>query len=200
MKSPEETTFTVFFMVLTNMIGRDLQKLSSNRHSILDKTMLETQSFGYDDSDSDSYLSEAKNLDSEFLKTMPSSSSLSVGTTDSSPRNRFRDSPNISKVEEAKATASAQLDLAFEMLDIMRERKLSARSVVYKCLIDACGRCGDTDRATKLVNRMHDDGIVADGVVYSCLVAAFSAESSWRKVSGKRDLPGEYMQMFILYI
>eukprot|EP00551_Chaetoceros_affinis_P007768 CAMPEP_0203671310 /NCGR_PEP_ID=MMETSP0090-20130426/7133_1 /ASSEMBLY_ACC=CAM_ASM_001088 /TAXON_ID=426623 /ORGANISM="Chaetoceros affinis, Strain CCMP159" /LENGTH=1131 /DNA_ID=CAMNT_0050536351 /DNA_START=81 /DNA_END=3473 /DNA_ORIENTATION=+ len=192
LKSPEETTFTVFFMVLTNIIGRDLQKLSSNKHSVLDRTMMETHDighFGYDDSDSDSFISEPRNLRSEFLKSMPSSSSMSIATTDSSPRNRFRDPLYFSKLEEAKASAVAQLDLAFEMLDIMRERKLTARSVVYKCLIDACGRCGDTERATKLVNRMHDDGIVADGVVYSCLVTAFSAESSWRKASGNTDLP-----------
>ena len=186
-------------MVLTNIIGRDLQKLSSNKHSILDQTILEPQNIGhfaYGDSDSESNVPEARNLNSEFLKTMPSStSSMSLPTTDSSPRNRFRDPIYFSKLEEAKASASAQLDLAFEMLDIMKGRQLTARSVVYKCLIDACGRCGDTDRATKLVNRMHDDGIVADGVVYSCLVAAFSAESSWRRVSGNTDLPGEYLYL-----
>ena len=63
---------------------------------------------------------------------------------------------------------------------------------------DACGRCGDIDRATKLLGRMHEDGIVADGVVYSSLVAAFSAESSMRKTSGKSDLPGmSYLICFL---
>jgi len=50
---------------------------------------------------------------------------------------------------------------------------------------------GDTKRATELLARMHEDGIAADGVVYSCLVAAFSAESAWKQVSGDKaeDLP-----------
>ena len=62
-----------------------------------------------------------------------------------------------------------------------------------RSLIDACGRCGDTGRATQLLSRMHEDGIVADGVVYSSLVSAFSAENAWKQASGevRDELPGE---------
>ncbi len=94
-------------------------------------------------------------------------------------RVKFTDSISKSKVDEAKATAVAQLTLAFEILDIMKERELKAEPIVYKCLIDACGRVGETERATKLLKMMHDDGIVADGVVYSCLVSAFSVENTY---------------------
>jgi pentatricopeptide repeat protein len=115
------------------------------------------------------------------------------------PRERFLDSLTILQVEEAKATAKAQLGLAFEMLEIMRDRELKADPVTYRCLIDACGRCGDTDRATELLARMHEDGIVADGIVYSCLVSAFSAENTWRKVSGTSTdhLPGKFFFFFL---
>jgi pentatricopeptide repeat protein len=77
------------------------------------------------------------------------------------------------------------------MLKMMRHRNLKGDPAAYQCLIDACGRCGDTQRATQLLGRMHEDGIVADGVVYSCLVSAFSTETAWRKVSGHvtEDLP-----------
>jgi pentatricopeptide repeat protein len=83
--------------------------------------------------------------------------------------------------------------MAFEILQMMRERGLKADPSVYQCLIEACGRCGDTDHATLLLSRMHDDGIVADGVVYACLVSAFSAENAWKKKIGKtkEDLPGK---------
>eukprot|EP00592_Proboscia_alata_P008052 CAMPEP_0194357832 /NCGR_PEP_ID=MMETSP0174-20130528/5259_1 /TAXON_ID=216777 /ORGANISM="Proboscia alata, Strain PI-D3" /LENGTH=1345 /DNA_ID=CAMNT_0039128017 /DNA_START=35 /DNA_END=4069 /DNA_ORIENTATION=+ len=106
-------------------------------------------------------------------------------------RNRFNNSLTVLEIEEAKATAKAQLVLAFDILEMMRERILKADPEAYQCLIDACGRCGDTERATKLLSRMHEDGIVADGVVYACLVSAFSAESAWKKLMGKKeeDLP-----------
>ena len=107
------------------------------------------------------------------------------------PRSRFQDSLSALQIEEAKATGRAQLALAFEMLTMMKKRGLKADPEAYQCLIDACGRVGDTKRATDLLAKMHEDGIVADGVVYSCLVSAFSAESAWKKSSGEaeEDLP-----------
>lgn len=111
---------------------------------------------------------------------------------DDQPRNRFKDSLSALQIEEAKATGRAQLGLAFELLTMMKKRGLKADPEAYQCLIDACGRVGDTKRATELLAKMHEDGIVADGVVYSCLVSAFSAESAWKQVSGEQaeDLPG----------
>jgi len=177
-KSPEETTFTVFFMALSAVIGRDIQKLSSSKHMVTsERNILATCGSFTDD---DSIASEQKNLEQKFNEA-----------TNSDQRPRFVESLNLSKIQEAKATANAQLELAFEILDIMKERGLSPGPVAYKCLIDACGRCGDTNAATELLTRMHDDGILADGVVYSCLVSAFSTENAWRKLSGKSctDLP-----------
>jgi pentatricopeptide repeat protein len=66
------------------------------------------------------------------------------------------------------------------MLTMMKKRALQADPEAYQCLIDACGRVGDTKRATELLAKMHEDGIVADGTVYACLVSAFSAESAWQ--------------------
>ncbi|GMH67351.1 hypothetical protein TrRE_jg8668 [Triparma retinervis] len=84
-------------------------------------------------------------------------------------------------LEEARATAKAQLDLAFEVLLMMRKRGLMPESFAYQCLIDACGRCGDTGRVCELLGMMHEDGVVADSVVYSCLVKAFSVETGKKK-------------------
>eukprot|EP00980_Cylindrotheca_fusiformis_P017597 scaffold5517_cov135-Cylindrotheca_fusiformis.AAC.27 len=105
------------------------------------------------------------------------------------PRRRFRDSLSALEVEEAKATGRAQLGLAFEMLTMMKKRALKADPEAYQCLIDACGRVGDTNRATDLLAKMHEDGIVADGTVYACLVSAFSAESAWKRGTKEEDLP-----------
>ena len=106
------------------------------------------------------------------------------------PKSRFRDSLNSLEIEEAKATGRAQLGLAFEMLTMMKKRALKADPEAYQSLIDACGRVGDTKRASDLLARMHEDGIVADGTVYACLVAAFSADTAWRNGTKDEDLPG----------
>jgi pentatricopeptide repeat protein len=113
-------------------------------------------------------------------------------TSNAEPRRRFRDSLSALQIEEAKATGRAQLGLAFEMLTMMKKRALKADPETYQCLIDACGRVGDTKRATELLAKMHEDGIVADGTVYACLVSAFSAESSsaWKQGTKEEDLPG----------
>ena len=112
-------------------------------------------------------------------------------TSKKTKKSRFRDKLSDLEIEEAKATARAQLGLCFEMLDMMKKRGLKAEPDAFQYLIEACGRCGDTDRASNLLGRMHEDGIVADGVVYSWLVTAFSSENAWNKLSGKNaeDLP-----------
>lgn len=115
----------------------------------------------------------------------------SKGKEGAEPRKRFRDSLNALQIEEAKATGRAQLGLAFEMLTMMKKRALKADPEAYQCLIDACGRVGDTKRATDLLAKMHEDGIVADGTVYACLVSAFSADTAWRNGTKEEDLPGK---------
>lgn len=109
----------------------------------------------------------------------------------SQPRRRFRDSLSALQIEEAKETGKAQLGLAFAMLTMMKKRALKADPEAYQCLIDSCGRVGDTNRATDLLAKMHEDGIVADGTVYACLVSAFSADTAWKRGTKEEDLPGK---------
>jgi pentatricopeptide repeat protein len=106
------------------------------------------------------------------------------------PRQRFHDKLSDLQIEEAKAKGRAQLALLFEMLTMMKKRALQADPEAYQVLIDACGRVGDTKRATELLAKMHEDGIVADGTVYACLVSAFSAENnSWKDTTNDEELP-----------
>ena len=105
------------------------------------------------------------------------------------PRERFRNKLSDFEIEEAKATGRGQLALAFELLVMMKKRDIKADPDAYQCLIDACGRVGDTKRATELLGKMHEDGIVADGTVYACLVSAFSADSAWKGDTAEEELP-----------
>lgn len=177
--SPEATTFTVFFVAFTAMVGKELVDLSLNVHMCEDERQI-LATYTMDNMDNDiekdlASIEDGNGIDVESFHI---------------ERERFKEPLSAAKVEEAKATATAQLNLAFEILDIMKERELKTDPIAYKCLIDACGRCGDTERATELLTRMHEDGIVADGVVYSCLVSAFSVESKFGNINANNmDLP-----------
>ena len=76
--------------------------------------------------------------------------------------------------EEAREVAAAQLEVAFETLATMSLRGLSVDSDMYFSLMEACGRCGDTKRALKLIELMKKDGFVADSEVLSCFITAFA--------------------------
>ncbi|KAL3809623.1 LOW QUALITY PROTEIN: hypothetical protein ACHAXA_006622 [Cyclostephanos tholiformis] len=77
-------------------------------------------------------------------------------------------------IEKARAIAKAQIDLGYNTLIMMRKRKLPAESITYKTLIEACGRCGITHRAQKLMEMMTQDGLAVDPEVYFEFMKAFS--------------------------
>jgi len=188
---PEVTSFTVFFTAFTTVVGKELINLSSDDPLLGGKkrdimsSVRPSSGVSIDDSDEYTTSTELSGDDSDISESSPSSKTQSSAATTFTTRKRFRDSLNKLQIEELKATATAELELALEILEIMHERKLKADPVTFKSLIDACGRCGDTEGATKLLARMHEDGIVADGVVYSCLVSAFSVDNAWSNVSNK---------------
>jgi pentatricopeptide repeat protein len=204
----EVTTFTVFFMTFTAVVGKDLMAVDNDSLDQLDsKAIVSTYKKGKEKRQDDEDVDDIGRLVDEIVMdaNQPSTptrrdrtSKLSPGKgmanrkqPDSPVRNRFNDKLSTLKIMEAKETAKAELEIAFEMLDMMKERGLRADPEAYQCLIDACGRCGDTDRATQLLVRMHEDGIVADGVVYSSLVSAFSTDNAWKQASGevREELP-----------
>jgi pentatricopeptide repeat protein len=178
-KSAQEATFTVFFVAYSAMIGRELIELYHD--ALMTESAPDVLPSSTTDSDS---LYTAADSDSEFGDEFK--------VDEVHRRARFIESISSAKVEEAKAIGRAQLNLAFEILDIMKERQCNTEPAAYKYLIDACGRCGDTDRATQVLKRMHEDGVIADGVVYSCLVSAFSVENSFGKRPHEESVPGKF--------
>uniref|UniRef100_A0A7S2RHS4 UDENN domain-containing protein n=1 Tax=Mucochytrium quahogii TaxID=96639 RepID=A0A7S2RHS4_9STRA len=68
----------------------------------------------------------------------------------------------------------SQLDVAFDVLDASQKWGTAADEVVYRSLIDACGRCGHTDYAIRVLGMMHQKGMSPDALVYSNLVQSFS--------------------------
>ena len=80
--------------------------------------------------------------------------------------------------EELKAQARAQLGLAFHILRYLRySLRHKADALTYRCLMNACGKVGDTSLGTTLMTLMHEDGCVVETDMYQTLVAAFSAKN-----------------------
>jgi pentatricopeptide repeat protein len=173
-------------MAFTAVVGKELMGMNNGPEDEEEgKTILST----YSHTATQEMKDGTETTDSEKMNGKGESDSSSNQSA-AAPKSRFQDSLNALEIEEAKATGRAQLGLAFEMLTMMKKRALKADPEAYQSLIDACGRVGDTKRASDLLARMHEDGIVADGTVYACLVAAFSADTAWRNGTKDEDLPG----------
>ena len=100
---------------------------------------------------------------------------LSRSTTPSKPQMSLLDFDDaLAEYEETREVTAAQLDLAFSVLATMNLRDLPTDPDAFKSLMEACGRCGDTDRALQLMETMKKEGFVTDGELYSSLMQAFA--------------------------
>jgi pentatricopeptide repeat protein len=220
----EVATFNLFFVSFTSVVGDLIIIPSNGTSCALDRSSVPpTNDFTKENSHVSSPRSTLDGADSSKISTetgprdqtsdnespvlvqsqssqeMENTRDDSVCTITSSPRYetarlRFRHSLKYLEIEESKAKAKAALGLAFEILECMKLRKLKAEPESYHCLMDACGKCGDTQRVSQLLVRMHEDGIVADSAVYSSLVTAFSSDTVLNVTTTGIDesyLPGE---------
>jgi pentatricopeptide repeat protein len=80
----------------------------------------------------------------------------------------------LAEYEEVREVAAAQLDLAFDILKMTETRGLLPDPDVFKSLMEACGRCGDTKRALKLIEIMKRDKLVTDNDILLCFMASFA--------------------------
>jgi pentatricopeptide repeat protein len=96
------------------------------------------------------------------------------------------DDEGFAEYEEAREVAIAQLDLAFDALNMMEMRGLTTDPDVFKSLMEACGRCGDTKRAIELIEIMKRDSLVADNAVLVYFMASFA-----HSLSQNEALPSE---------
>ena len=107
----------------------------------------------------------------EAISSFPSHSIDSL----QGPQNSLLDNEEtFADYEEAKDVALAQLELAFDTLESMESRGLLADPDIFRSLMQASGRCGDTKRALELIEKMKRDGLAADTSVLSCFMEAFA--------------------------
>eukprot|EP00612_Vaucheria_litorea_P002070 CAMPEP_0171456624 /NCGR_PEP_ID=MMETSP0945-20130129/3034_1 /TAXON_ID=109269 /ORGANISM="Vaucheria litorea, Strain CCMP2940" /LENGTH=904 /DNA_ID=CAMNT_0011982081 /DNA_START=1282 /DNA_END=3996 /DNA_ORIENTATION=- len=81
------------------------------------------------------------------------------------------------RAERLKA-AKCALGVGFEAIDIMMKGNLNIDEVIYRTLIDACLRCGDSERAIAAVEIMMGAGIRPDAAINSCLIEACSMDET----------------------
>lgn len=84
-----------------------------------------------------------------------------------------KDRVSEADVETAQLLAVGQLDLAFSVFEIMLEY-LPVDQESCRVLMEACGRCGDTVRATQLMSVMKQKRVVVDSEMYANYIAAFT--------------------------
>ncbi|KAL3803294.1 hypothetical protein ACHAW5_009754 [Stephanodiscus triporus] len=94
----------------------------------------------------------------------------------SSPTRQMSELDNDMKV--ARTIAMAQIELTHRTLSLMRARKLPPEPLVYKLVIQACGRCKMTHVAPLLMEMIKRDGLATDSSIYTELIAAFSNDES----------------------
>uniref|UniRef100_A0A7S2UGK4 UDENN domain-containing protein n=1 Tax=Attheya septentrionalis TaxID=420275 RepID=A0A7S2UGK4_9STRA len=168
--SPEVAAFTLFINAYTAMTGIDLIKFEKKRQQM---GMGIIRSPG--DQNSQSTLTEADpdslfaNLDFSYNPYSKQQEEVK-GIVDDQ-----QNGGSSTDYEEMRAVAKAQLDLAFETLKMIKKRGLRADPDSYKCLIEACGRCGNVRRATQLMEIIRSEHLIGDAEMYSYFMQAFSS-------------------------
>lgn len=89
-------------------------------------------------------------------------------------RSRTQDKISEADVEISQLVAAGHLELAFSALDMVLLRRIPIDQDSFRSLMEACGRCGDTERATQLIVLMKAQRIIVDSEMYVSYLTAFS--------------------------
>ena len=193
--SVELTTFTIFFTLCCQFIGKELEVIKNQYMSHRDNITFENKSpsngsfrdcnnvctFGQS--------TRSSTVDSEYT------ASYRNFTTEDMKNDQLSGLANElleSKIETARVFAFAELDLAFSALETLFMRKMKPSIDALKALMSACGRCGSSERATKLMTMIQDNGIHIDSETYFYFVMNAPLEEFDK--NNKRRWPGVKMK------
>jgi len=177
-------TFTVYLLIYCDVVGRELEnarnkmKKDSDQNSILlnigmteSDTKQETRHGLIPDRSLSLCSSSSDCHDGDEEKQSPK------GLNTQSMENLSLEEKEPLCLDEAKIVATAQLDLAFSVLRTMSLRKLPIDSDGYRFMMEACGRCGNSQRASQLLRLMRGNGFAVDSEIYSKFVLAFTVSN-----------------------
>jgi hypothetical protein len=195
--SIEVATFTVFYSVYCKVVGSKFEILRNtfnrtlpHRSSLVSKikTSVDTE---MDDSFRRSVVPDCATnicspcsgtvsrnvITSETIATLKpqdkTNSAVGRGEADMDVINSD-DTISEADVEAAKLVANRQLDLAFSVLETKSLRRLPADQDALRAIMEACGRCGSTSRATQLITMMKQQYLTVDSDIYSNYLTTFS--------------------------
>lgn len=189
--SIEVATFTLFFSLYCKTVGSDFEILrnklnpflSPNRNTLpsIIVSPIETDKLQCPGSDCGTNIcspcsgSVSKNIiTSETIAIMKPFKDQTLDSYDTHSIGIGADANFENELETAQLVAMRQLDLAFSVLDEMCLRSLPTDQFAFKILMEACGRCGSTRRATQLITMMKDQYSPVDSEIYSNYLSAFS--------------------------
>ena len=166
--SIEVTTFTLFFLLSCELVGKELQ-IIRNQYLPQAEHLLKERS----PSKNVSRLSDCGNL-CAFVKSLSSmtvNEEYTVAFENHSMSQHdqlasFATEVMESELETAKTFALAELDLAFSALETLFMRKLSPTIDALKFLMTACGRCDCSERSSKLMSMIYENGVYIDSETY----------------------------------
>eukprot|EP00977_Amphora_coffeiformis_P006743 scaffold1484_cov173-Amphora_coffeaeformis.AAC.21 len=180
----EVAAFNVFFFVYSALVGLDWQAYEGKRR---EDALLEHADDAHSDCENEEDASRAHEV---ILAANPSAKLVFV---DPGEHKECGSCPNQSvaavsstfslvgdSAEEvytqAIEAASAQLDLAFEVLKALSTRGLHADMDAFRSLMQACGRCRNTERAIELTRLVKEHSLARDTEILSVFVLSFAGE------------------------
>mmetsp|Transcript_13034 Transcript_13034/g.20125 ORF Transcript_13034/g.20125 Transcript_13034/m.20125 type:complete len:513 (-) Transcript_13034:64-1602(-) len=152
-RSPEVTSFVLFFATFTSIIGRELSALKKNEYRFEIGSEV------------------CHPLLNQFAKK-----SMNHDSNRNSRRQRKNDFDD--DMEVARVIAKAQVDVAYNALCLIHARNLPPEAAVYKLFIQACGRCNLRSYVPKIMDMLARDRLATNPDIYTALITAFSNDDS----------------------
>lgn len=200
--SIETGTFTLFFVLFCKgVVGKEFELMRNgflegrshldvkDRQRLIAEKLKRVVAEEIDDNDSKSYLIpdcaqlcspcidhlKKATITTETLATLRPlyAEDIPAPLTGNTSR-RTRDKVSEADVEMSQLVAAGHLELAFSALDMVLLRKIPIDQDSFRALMEACGRCGNTDRATQLMALMKAKHLAVDSEMYSSYLTAFS--------------------------
>jgi len=181
-RSPEVTAFIMFFMMFTSVIGKELTAVEQKQELL---SMNPKQEISSGDQNHETTRNEVTFEFGHPLAPLPGTQVFHGGKC---PQSLINHDDNIMV---ARNIAQTQIDMGYHTLSLMRLRKLPPEPIVYKLLIQACGRTKVTHRASALMDMLARDGLATNSEIYTSLIKAFSNDDD-----GHQPLSLAFYQMY----
>ncbi len=166
--SVEVTAFTLFFVLCCELVGKELVEMQKQYDSLPTENN-EGKSGVFSDCTTVCTLGKSVSsitVNEEYTASYKSNAMGSMKNDMGLAGFPVVDELKNSEIEAARVFAFAELDLAFSVLETLFIRKLKPNVDALKPLMAACGRCGCSHRATKLMKMILDRGIHIDSETY----------------------------------